>query len=584
MLVRGAAVLALLASLIAGVPAVAAPEGTADLAVTAVAGGPAIPGQPLTWTVTATNHGPAAAENVTLTQTVPVGPGETVVSAVSTVGPCTVQPPGTVACDLGELDIDATVTVTVGQSLSADRTEAPATSAIIEAATPDTGTADNTAAATATLHPVADLWLTGAVSALDPLLGGAPVISVQLTDLGPGTVPAGTRATVTLPAPVGFAAAGSSPGCTAAARVVTCTLAKPLGVGTGSAVTLSVRGTPVPAGPLPYAVAAQVPAEVTDPDADNNKATLASPVVTDADVGVTAAGPTDAVAAGTTASVTWTVTNHGPAVAAGVRTTATLPAGLHLDSSANGCTVTGQTVTCPPIPSLPVGQSVALVVTLAVDPGQAPGAVVVPVQIAVGTPHDPDDSNRTGYLPLAIVRQANLALNTSRTEGTLNAGEPVSYQLTVHNFGPGTAAGVTVTDRLPAEISAGTATVPGGTCTAAGQLHTCTLSAALPVDTSVTMTVTGTVSPSVAGDTITDTGFASSGDPDLDATDNGAASTGIVEGALTPAAHQVAADSGVHRVVARLTWWIWAGVGTVLVGMVLLAVALRHNARIRVDR
>src|SRR5205085_775447 len=286
---------------------------------------------------------------------------------------------------------------------------------------------DNTAAATATLHPVADLWLTGAVSALDPLLGGAPVISVQLTDLGPGTVPAGTRATVTLPASVDFAAAGSSPGCTAAARVVTCTLAKPLGVGTGSAVTLSVRGTPVPAGPLPYAVAAQVPAGVTDPDADHHKATLASPV----------------------------------------------------------------------------------------DPGQAPAAVVVPVQIAVGAPHDPDDSNRTGYLPLAIVRQANLALNTSRTEGTLNAGEPVSYQLTVHNFGPGTAAGVTVTDRLPAEISAGTATVPGGTCTAAGQLHTCTLSAALPVDTSVTMTVTGTVSPSVAGDTITDTGFASSGDPDL---------------------------------------------------------------------
>ena len=225
----------------------------------------------------------------------------------------------------------------------------------------------------------------------------------------------------------------------------------------------------------------------------------------------------------------------------------------------------------------------ALVVSLAVDAGQPPGTVVMAAKAAVGASHEPA-ANGTGYLALAVVRQANVALNASRAEGPLSAGNPVSYQLTVHNFGPGTATGVTVADRLPVEVSLGTATVSGGTCTAAGQLHTCTLSAPLPVDASAMVTITGTVSPSVAGDTITDTGFAGGTDPDLDTSDNGASSAGVVEGALTPAAHQVSGESPVHRVVARLTWWIWAGAATVLVGMVLLAVALRRNARLDAER
>jgi len=582
--VRGAAVVALLASLAAGAPAYAAPDGTADLALTATAGGPAVPGQPLTWTLTATNHGPAAAESVTVTQTVPLVPGEVIGSAVSSVGPCTIHPPGTVSCDLGGLDPGATVTVTTGQTLAADRTSAPSTSAIITAATPDGGTADNSATATATPHPVADLWLTGGVAGIDPLLGGPPTVSVVLTDNGPGVVPAGTRASVTLPAPVSFTAAGSSSGCTASGRVVTCVLNRPLGVGSKNAVSLTVRGSPAPAGSLGYAVTADVPAGITDPNTDNNRATLTNPGPTDTDVGVVAAGPTEPVAAGTTASVTYTVTNHGPADATGVSVTATLPAGLRFDSSANGCSVAGPTVTCPTVPALAAGAAVALVVTLAVDPAQPPGAIFAPVRVAVAAPRDRGDANRVGYLPLAVVHRANLALNASRAEGPLNAGEPVSYQLTVHNFGPGTATGVTVTDRLPVEVAVGTATVPGGTCAAAGQLHTCTLTAPLPVDTSVVVTITGTVSPAVAGDTITDTGFASATDPDPDNTDNGASSTGVVEGAVTPAAHQVASDSPVHRVVARLTWWIWAGAGTVLVGMVLLAVALRRNAATRSSR
>jgi uncharacterized repeat protein (TIGR01451 family) len=577
-LVRGAIIVILLAGPAPGAPAHAAPDGTADVALTAAAGGPAVPGEPLTWTVGATNHGPSVAEGVSVTQTVPVASGEEIVSAISTVGSCSVHQPATVTCDLGTLDVGATAKITVGQTLAADRTGAPSTSAIVTAATSDPGTADNSATASATPRPVGDLWLTGGVTGPDTVLGGPPTVSLLLTDNGPGVLPAGTRATVTLPAPVNFAAAGSSSGCTASGRVVTCVLGKPLGVGSRNAVALTVRGTTAPAGSLDYGVVAEVPAGITDPDPANNRASMTNPGTGDADVGVTASGPTDAVAAGTTASVTYTVTNRGPADATGVSVTATLPDRIRLDSSATGCTAAGQTLTCPTIPALAVGAAVALVVTLAVDPTRPPGTVLCPVRVAVAGPRDPNDANRVGYAPVAVVRRASLALNASRTERPLKAGDPVTYELTVHNFGPGTATGVIVTDRLPVEVTQGTATVPAGTCAVAGHLHTCTLSQPLAADATVVVTITGTVSPAVAGDTITDAGFVSAAEPDPDSTDNGASSTGVVEGALTPAGNRVSGESPVHRMVARLTWWMWAGAGTVLVGLVLLVIALRRNA------
>src|SRR5207302_2706583 len=78
-----AVVVALVAGGVPGGYAYATPDATADIALSASASGPAVPGQPLPWTVTATNHGPSAADSVAATQTVPLGPGERFTSAIS---------------------------------------------------------------------------------------------------------------------------------------------------------------------------------------------------------------------------------------------------------------------------------------------------------------------------------------------------------------------------------------------------------------------------------------------------------------------------------------------------------------------
>ncbi|OLB66528.1 MAG: hypothetical protein AUI10_02435 [Actinobacteria bacterium 13_2_20CM_2_72_6] len=541
---RGLAVAALLAAGVPGGPAYAVPDASADVALSASASGPAVPGQPLTWTVTATNHGPSAAEAVTVTQTVPLGSGEKITSAASGVGPCNVRPPGTVTCDLGRLDDGATVRIVVGQALAADRTEAATTSAIATAGTPDAGTADNTATASAAPQRIADLWLSGGVTGPDSVLGGPPAVSLLLTN--------------------------------------------DVGVGSKSAVPLVIKGTPAPPTALRYPVTADPPAGTADPEPANNKATLANPGAGQADLAIVTSGPTDPVDAGTTVSFTYTVTDRGPADATGVTVTATLPQGIGLDSSSTGCTASGATLTCPTIASLAAGTSAAMVVTLTVDAAQPAGTVLHAVRAAAAAPGDLNGPNAVAYAPIAVVRRANLGLSASRADGPLTAGAPVSYDVTVHNFGPATATGVVVTDRLPDPVALGTATVrAGGSCTVAGALHTCTLTDPLAVDTSVVVRITGTVDADTAGATLTDAAFASALEAEPDTTDNGASSTGVVEGDMrSTQARQARSGSAIRRLVAaggRLAWWTWAGGGTVLLGLILLAIALRRAARRRLD-
>jgi len=569
-----------------GAVAHAAPDAGADLAVAVQASAPAVPGVPLTWTATVTNHGQAAAQGVTFTQTVPLGPGERMDSALSAVGPCSVHTPGTVACDLGQLDADVAVRVVVTQTLAADRTAAPVTTAVVAADGTDAASADNTATATTDVHPLADLTVTGTAAVADSILGGTPTVTLVVSNNGPSVVPAGARASLTLPDPVHFDPARSTAGCAAVGQAVTCTLAKPVAVGSKSATTLVVQGTLAPARPLAYQVSVDAPTGVTDPRPDNNRTSVANPGSADSDVAVVAAGPGDPVEAGTTASMTYTVTNHGPADATGVTLSATLPDGLALDSSATGCAASGPVVTCPAAPQLRAGDSVAQVVTVRVDPARAAGTAVVDVRVGVAGPGDPNGAERAASAPVVVVRRANLSLDATR-DGPLDAGGAVSYQLTVHNFGPSTATGVVITDRLPPELTVGSAYLSGGTCAVTGALHTCTVRDPLAVDASAVVHISGTVDATVAGDTVNDSAFASSLDPEPDAGDNLADSAGVVQGTLRVSTQRQAPESAVRRALAaggRLAWWSWAGGGALVFGLVLLGLALRRGMAARSGR
>ncbi|MFI7577417.1 hypothetical protein [Micromonospora sp. NPDC049497] len=88
----------------------------ADVAVTVVeSADPTGPGQPLTYTVTATNHGPSPASAVSLTDrwSGAVSGGLTLLTVGASQGQCVLIAPDRINCELGQLASGATAAVTI---------------------------------------------------------------------------------------------------------------------------------------------------------------------------------------------------------------------------------------------------------------------------------------------------------------------------------------------------------------------------------------------------------------------------------------------------------------------------------------
>lgn len=123
---------------------------SADLSISNTASpNPGQDGVNLSYRIIATNHGPKAATNVTITDTLPAGVA--FVSATATQGNCNGS--GPVICNLGSLDIDAsaTVTIVVVPASAGQITN----SASVAASETDSDSTNNTAAVTTVIQPAA---------------------------------------------------------------------------------------------------------------------------------------------------------------------------------------------------------------------------------------------------------------------------------------------------------------------------------------------------------------------------------------------------------------------------------------------
>lgn len=172
-----------------------------------------------------------------------------------------------------------------------------------------------------------------------------------------------------------------------------------------------------------------------------------------------------------------TGTNAGPSPATGVTMTDALDPMLRFASSSDGCTATGQDVTCP-VGALAVGATAVRTFTVEVVRLPGPGKQIPNVAAIKGDQPDPDCTATT---PKALCNHddeltpqpaVDLGITKTDHDAMVRAvGDRFTYRLTVTNAGPDDATGVTITDRLDPMI----AFVSSPGCSAAGQLVTCAI-------------------------------------------------------------------------------------------------------------
>ena len=430
----------------------------------------AIPGAPLTYTITVQNAGPSDVAGAPVSDTFP--PPLTGAS-----WSCTATPGGSCGAASGTGAIATTVdlpaggaaTFTATATVQSDATGTVTNTASVQApegtVDPDPTNDDATDSSDLTASANLGVMKTGPASVLP---GQTVSYTIVVSNPGPS---AASDVLLTDPTP---------PGLTFVSNSGDCMTAFPCALGTiaprGSR-TIVATYTVLPDA-TEIANSATVASSTPDPDPSDNTSgvttSVGPPPPADADLEVSKTGTPASAPSGTQVTYTLTVVNHGPASASNVVLTDTLPAGVQLVSAtatAGSCTGSNP-VTCT-VPVLFNGATVTATIVVRVLP-TATGALVDTATVRSDQP-DPVATNNSATAQTTVPAQADLHLMKSVSPAQPKNGEALSYTLVVTNAGPSKASNVTVVDPLPAAVKPGAVTASQGTCTTTAQTITCAL-------------------------------------------------------------------------------------------------------------
>ena len=363
----------------------------------------------------------------------------------------------------------------------------------VAASNADTGVGHLMALKPAAIDPAITMARSGPLAP-----GGSAFYTMSVTNNGISSEPGPISVVDTLPAGLTYNATGSGGTgwvCSAVGQVVTCTRAGALAGGASAApLVLNVNVSAGASGTLTNT--ATVSGTGGDSNMANNTATDSYTIAKDLNLAMTHVGVMDP---GQNASYVLDVTNIGTAAESGpITVTDTLPAGLTYVSGAGTgwvCSAVGQAVTCTRAGSLAAGAAAAtLTLTVAVSPTTfaISNTATVAGNGADGTPANntaTDTYNMTADLSLTKTRGAALVPGTNAT-----------YTLNVTNAGPNVAPQpITITDTLPAGLTFVSGVGTGWSCSAAGQVVTCTRTGTLASGASSSLVLTVAVSAGATG-------------------------------------------------------------------------------------
>jgi len=523
------------------------PSTAADIGVTKSGPSSAAPGANVTYTITVMNGSPNAATKVALSDLLP---GTMTFVSLAQSGPvftCTTPSPGsggTVSCSINTLAAGTSTTFTLVGNIPGGTAAGTTFVNTADVTSNDDPNPENDSATVTTTVSSSDLIATKSGPAA-ATAGQNLSYTIGIANNGPNTA---FDATITdlLPAGTTFVSLAQNSGPTASCiapqpnfgGTVQCSFATSMTSGTSATFTLVVNVANSVANGSTITNTATVASDSFDPNPANDSASSSATVTAFADLGVAKSGPATVVA-GTNASYTITVTNNGPSDASAAQLTDVLPANTTFVSLAQN---SGPTASCTAPAaggtgsvscswaSLVNGATATFTLVLKSAPTTPAGPLTNTASVTT-TANDPNAGNNSSSSTATIVL-TDVGIVKSIPPGLYIAGQPITFTLDVRNNGVQPAAGIVVTDTLPAGMTFLSATPAGAcsgtttiTCTAAtlapGATRTFTITATLPANagpvtnTASVTTATGDSFPANNSSSVTFTVIAANAIPTL---------------------------------------------------------------------
>ncbi|MSW96251.1 MAG: DUF11 domain-containing protein, partial [Actinobacteria bacterium] len=416
-------------------------------------------GDLVTYEVTATNEGEAAATDVQIVDSLPaaIDPDSAVIDP-GAGGSCT-RTGATISCIWpGDTATAAQRTVSITANVLGS-VPAPERAAInrasVSSLTADVNPANDIATALLIVLPLADVH----VNASGPgtiLSGGTATLTFTAGNNGPTTA-TDTSTTITIPS--GLTVVSLPPECVLVGSTVTCATGA---LAEGDTVTheIVVRADTSLTNATRVPEATIVSPDVPDPVEANN--TDVAPLVAGpvADLSVTKSVDAASVAPGGTVSFTIAVANDGPSTSDGASVTDTLPAGLSAVSATSSaetpCVISGRAISCP-AGEIVAGSSLEIIVVATAAADRAGSTLVNRVKLTPGAQLDPQPGNDEAHASVKVSvtpqTRARMRITARSNPTTTHPRGTVRLVAAMRNLSKDMANGVRACVTIPARLA-----------------------------------------------------------------------------------------------------------------------------------
>ncbi|MCA9168387.1 MAG: DUF11 domain-containing protein, partial [Planctomycetales bacterium] len=473
-----------------------------------------IPGESLTYTVTATNNGPSDVVGATITDTLPavlLNPTYTS-TTTGTVTGNTSSGSGDIA-DTVNMTAGSTVVYTITGTVAADARGTITNTAAINApqGLTDSNPNNNNAVDVDNLIPTVDLTITKTDNVTTSQPGRQVTYVITVTNDGPSDVngavvedlfPATLTNVSYTSTTTGTVVGNSSSGDGDISDTVDMT------VGSTIVYTVSATVAANATGAINNTATVTAPNGTTEVDTANNSASDIDSLEPEVDLAITKTDNVTNVAPGDVLTYEIVVSNDGPADAVNATVEDQFPASLTNVSftSTGSAGVTGNTASgtgnISDTVTLPAGGTLTYLVSATVANNASGNLTNTATVTAPNGTTETLLTNNTATDIDTVTPTFDLSITKDDGRTSVVPGQTTTYTIVVTNSGPSDVSGATVTDNFPAALSsvsytstsAGGAT--GNSATGTGDISD---TVDLPAGSSITYVATATVAPSASG-------------------------------------------------------------------------------------